>query len=107
MLGKLAQVQAATPLPQPEPVEVYLWPECHAAWEHFWSLNTQWRNSGMGNTGLDYAGVRAYLDEMGVEPGPERRELFELLRAAEDGALRAWEQIRANQPKEPAPPGAY
>ncbi|KQR55632.1 hypothetical protein ASF94_04300 [Acidovorax sp. Leaf160] len=48
-----------------------------------------------GTTGLDYAGVRAYLDEQCIEPGDERRELFDCIRAAEAASLEAWEERRA------------
>lgn len=43
-----------------------------------------------GRTGLDYAGVAAYLTEFGIAPGAERRELFECMQACEAAALDAW-----------------
>ncbi len=74
---------------------VYLWPDCVDAWAHWQSLRTQWRTGMAGATGLDYAGVRAYLDEQCIEPGDERRELFDCIRAAEAASLEAWEERRA------------
>lgn len=51
-----------------------------------------------GKTGLDYAGVRAYLDEIGLS-GDERRTIFTGICAAERATLEAWaEQVdRAEQ----------
>lgn len=42
-----------------------------------------------GATGLDYAGVRAYLDESGLA-GDERKDIFTGIRAAEGATLQAW-----------------
>lgn len=54
-----------------------------------------------GVTGLDYAGVRAYLDECCLV-GDERKQIFAGIRAAEQGALQGWKERRAldkdNQP---------
>lgn len=68
----------------------YLWPQCVGIWGHWCGVQTQWRTGGMGGaTGLDYAGVRAYLDEIGMEP-EERKEVFSGIRAAERGSLEGW-----------------
>ena len=107
MGGLLQQLAAAGAFNQPqtdeEPECIYLWPESVDAWEHWRALQTQWRAGMAGATGLDYAGVRAYLDECGVEPGPERRELFECIRACEHACLEVWAELRDKQPP-PAPP---
>lgn len=50
-----------------------------------------------GVTGLDYAGVRAYLDECGIEPGEDRRELFACLRACERAVLEVLEERSSKQ----------
>lgn len=44
-----------------------------------------------GATGLDYAGVLAYLRETGMKT-KQRQQTFEGIRAAESGALRAWSE---------------
>lgn len=79
----------------PEPEEIaYLWPDCVAAWGHWCAVQSQWRYSGMGGaTGLDYAGVRAYLDEQGLQ-GEERRDIFNGIRAAESATREAWRETR-------------
>lgn len=40
-------------------------------------------------TGLDYAGVRAYLDELELS-GYERTDVWNGIRAAERGTLEGW-----------------
>lgn len=42
-----------------------------------------------GATGLDYAGVRAYLDDQDL-PADERKDIFKGIRAAERGTLEGW-----------------
>lgn len=69
---------------------VYLWPECVPAWRHWQQLQTQWRIGMGGATGLDYAGVRAYLDEQDIAPGAQRRDIFSCIQACEAAALQAW-----------------
>lgn len=61
------------------------------AWE---ALRTQWNFAGMAGvrTGLNYAGVIAWLD-MFVHRR-KRREVMEGLRLMEDAALRALAEIR-------------
>jgi hypothetical protein len=45
-----------------------------------------------GREGLDYAGVRAYLDECTSLCGDERREVFMGICAAESACLEVWAQ---------------
>lgn len=73
----------------------YLWPDCVDAWYHWVQVQTQWRTGAAGATGLDYAGVRAYLDEETDLAGDERREVFACIRGAERGTLAGW----ADRPK--------
>jgi hypothetical protein len=73
----------------------YLWPENEQAWHCWLAVQTQWRVGMSGVTGLDYAAVRAQLDEEGIEPGPERRELWACLRAAERAVLDYWDECAA------------
>lgn len=44
-----------------------------------------------GATGLDYAGVRAYLADLDLA-ADERREIFAAIRAAEHATLSVWAQ---------------
>lgn len=76
----------------------YLWPCNVAAWQHWQGVQTQWRVGGMGGaTGLDYAGVRAYLDECGLG-GDDRQAAWRGICACESATLVAWGEQRANQP---------
>lgn len=69
--------------------EVYLWPETVPIWNHWQEVQTQWRAGMAGASGLDYAGVMAYLGA--VEPDGEKRlEAFEAIREAERAALGVW-----------------
>lgn len=69
-----------------EPQPLYLWPCNVLAWAHWQAVQTQWRVGMGGATGLDYAGVRAYLDECALPP-QERADAWAGIRAAERGAL--------------------
>lgn len=87
--------------------EVYLWPDNLPAWGAWQAVQTQWRVGMGGATGLDYTGVRAWLDEQG-SAGPERRELFAGIQACERATLEVWAEAREreqNQPKGPPVPG--
>lgn len=78
----------------------YLWPDNVATWNHWLCVQTQWRTGGMGGaTGLDYAGVSAYLSESGVE-GDERKTVFSGIRAAEAGTLAGWAERRKSAQKD-------
>lgn len=80
----------------------YLWPDCVLAWTHWCGVQTQWRTGMGGATGLDYAGVRAYLDEQGVA-GDERREVFGCIQAAERTTLEVWASKHQKPAEQPAP----
>ena len=69
----------------------YLWPCNVLAWSCWGDLQTQWRTGMSGATGLDYAGVRAYLDECGY-CADERKDIFIGIRAAEGATLQAWSE---------------
>lgn len=71
---------------QQSAAEAYLWPENERAWACWCGVQTQWRVGTAGVTGLDYAGVRAFLDEE-LLVGDERREVFAGIRAAESETL--------------------
>ncbi len=92
--------------------EEFLWPECVDFWEVWMQLQTQWRTGAMGATGLDYAGVRVWLDEVTRFDPDERRELWQCIQACESATLVAWadrrerdEQQRALQQSAPRFPG--
>lgn len=77
----------------------YLWPCNVVAWRAWCDVQTQWRTGGMGGaTGLDYAGVRAHLDEIGL-CGDERRQVYDGIRAAEYAHLEARAEREAAKPK--------
>ena len=73
--------------------EIWLWPENRPAWDLWLCLQTQWRVGMGGATGLDYAGVQAAMQLMGIARR-ERGELFALVRAMEGAALDEWERRR-------------
>ena len=79
-----------------EPDVAYLWPCNVQAWGVWQQVQTEWRSSGMGSTWLDYTGVRAYLDEMGFS-GPERKDIFEGIRAADNATREVWAQQAKDQ----------
>lgn len=74
-------------VPDSAPELAWLWLCNVRAWCVWCEVQTQWRYSGMGGaTGLDYAGVRAHMDEIGL-CGDERREIYAGIRAAERATL--------------------
>lgn len=84
-------------LEPPAPEIAWLWPCNVNAWFHWNEVQTQWRVGMGGATGLDYAGVRAYLDEAGVA-GSERTDTFKGIQAAERAVLEVWaDQARERQ----------
>ncbi len=77
----------------PAPRTLYLWPCNVTAWRCWQGVRTQWRDGMGGRTGLDYAGVRAYLDLMGLR-GADRRDAFAGIQACEAATLQAWAEQR-------------
>lgn len=73
----------------------YLWPCNLQAWQHWCGVQTQWRIGMGGATGLCYAGVRAYLDEYGLQ-GTERLDVFKGIAACESAVLAVWAEQRKN-----------
>ena len=84
---------AALPLPA---AEVFLWPCNVQAWLCWNGVQTQWRVGSVGATGLDYGGVRAYLDDEGLA-ADDRRAVLEGIRAAERAALDVWAEQRERE----------
>lgn len=56
-----------------------------------------------GATGLDYAGVRAFLDERDLDQ--DRRDVFSGIQACERATLDAWAEQREREQAN-KPPGA-
>ncbi len=74
------------------PSEVgYLWPCNVEAWRHWSEVQTEWRNNGQGSTWMDYGGVLAYMDEVGLS-GDERKDTFAGIRAADAATRAVWAQ---------------
>jgi hypothetical protein len=66
------------------------------AWECWQGVQSQWRVGPGGPTGLDYAGVRAYLDEAGLA-ADERKGAFDGIRACELAMLDVWRERREEE----------
>ena len=72
-------------LPQPAAEEFGVWPENWPTVETFLRVQTQWRTSMGGVTGLDYAAVAWVLKLYEVE---DQRSLLENLQVMEAAAMR-------------------
>ena len=79
----------------PEEPKCCLWPCNVAAFNAWQRVQTQWRTDAAGGrTGLDYAGVIAYLvDVLRIKP-QARAELLGGLQAMEWAALEIWREQR-------------
>ncbi len=87
------------PQPGATAQEHYLWPCNVTAWEHWQAVQTQWRVGMGGPTGLDYAGVRAYLADQPMASA-ERTHAWACIAACERATLRAWaEKAEAKKPQ--------
>lgn len=75
---------------------VWLWPCNVDAWRHWCAVQTQWRIGMGGATGLDYAGVRAYLLDY-TTARKQRVEVLDGIRAAERATLDAWDIARKDR----------
>ena len=82
----------------------YLWPDNVRAWSCWQGVQTQWRVGMGGATGLDYAGVRAFLDEQDLQRD-ERREVFAGIQACERATLDVWAEQREREQQERAGSG--
>lgn len=87
----------AAPCTDEEEEQCFLWPCNVITWGAWYDVQTQWRIGMSGATGLDYAGVRAYLDELGHH-GEDRREIFSGIQAAERAALDVWSAKAKQRP---------
>lgn len=70
----------------------YLLPEHRATLDAWFQLQTQWRIGGMGTpTGLDYAGIEAWMRLTGRASNPRRaRRLLQDLQLMERVTLAEW-----------------
>ena len=68
-------------------------------WSAWGALQTQWRVGMGGRTGLDYAGVCAWLQANGYGKGPRRnlRQALGDIGAMEREALSAWAEIESQK----------
>lgn len=67
--------------------EHFLWPENVGTWAAWQAVQTQWRFKPSGSpAGLDYAGVRACLDELEYV-GDQRRDAWSGIQACERATL--------------------
>lgn len=82
----------------------YLWPDNVLAWRCWQGVQTQWRVGMGGATGLDYAGVRAYLQLQPLR-GSERRDIFVGIQACESAVLDVWAQQREREREQQAAAG--
>ncbi|QDL55301.1 DUF1799 domain-containing protein [Rhodoferax aquaticus] len=74
----------------------YLWPELEDTFYFFLECHTQWRVGLRGYSGLDYAGVEAFMRLRPVAHR-KRQQLFADLRSMEQAALSAWHDQRSRQ----------
>ncbi len=105
-MGLLGSAPDAVDTEEHERTE-YLWPECVSAWACWVGVQTQWRVGMGGATGLDYAGVRAHLEELrdaGDLPAEDRADVWRCIQAAERATLEVWSDRRkSDEARRPAP----
>lgn len=70
---------------------VGVWPDNVLACDVFVAMQTQWRSSGYGATGLDYTAIPAVLSLLDV-PRESHADTFECLRVMESEALRLMDE---------------
>lgn len=76
------------------PNEFYLWPEHEQSYVLWLSVQTQWRESWGGRTGLCYEGVRAAPAFIGIKGRRKREQCFADVCIMERAALEAWRESR-------------
>lgn len=87
-------IKPEAPIRSPE-TEVY--PENWPALELVSSLETQWRHSMAGRSGLIYAEAWAWMTEAGVIEREERMSLMRAVQVIERELLRIWRAQRENR----------
>ena len=94
MAALLAKVGPQGPAQTGGDDEHYLWPCNQTAWHHWGQVQSQWRMGMGGPSGIDYAGLRAYLDEQAMAPD-ERTHTWACITACERSTLQAWAEKAA------------
>lgn len=75
----------------------HLWPEHREALDCWFGIQTQWRVGMAGATGLDYAGVEAYLRLRMVRAPARRVRLLHELQVMERATLDEWHRMQAER----------
>lgn len=75
----------------------HLWPEHREALDFWFGVQTQWRVGMAGATGLDYAGVEAYLRMRQVAAPARRVRLLHELQVMERATLDEWHRMAAER----------
>jgi hypothetical protein len=94
-----ADDDASAPAPRRQQNICYLWP-CNLRTFNLWmQVQTQWRTSATGSkTGLDYAGVEAWMRSQRILRPSARAEAMRCLQAMEIASINAWAQQRQDNP---------
>lgn len=72
----------------------FLWPENVDTWRIWNRVQTQWRDSMMGRTGLDYTAVTGYMRDVARVKDRDFAHKFMCIQAMERAALDEWEKKR-------------
>ena len=56
-----------------------MWTENEEVWEIWQDVKTQWRGSGMGIIGLDYAEVRRAAKDLGIKYGTRNKRKIKVI----------------------------
>ncbi len=75
----------------------HLWPENREALELWFGVQTQWRVGMAGATGLDYAGIAAYMGMLCVNSPARRARLLQDLQVMERATLNEWHRMQAER----------
>lgn len=79
----------------------HLWAENREALHVWLGVQTQWRVGMGGATGLDYAGVEAYLRMRSVRAPSRRSRLLHELQIMERATLEEWQRMQAERDRRP------
>jgi hypothetical protein len=85
----------------PDDPRFHLWGENREALHTWLGVQTQWRVGMGGPTGLDYAGVEAYLRMRAVRAPARRARLLLELQVMERATLEEWQRMQAERDRRP------